>query len=405
MKQERSVESASAGKDRDDPSENNNATEIWEMARSIMSHNWRNELGYTAPNIESYPACWLWDSCFHSIIWLTLGDQAKAVTELSSVFRWQLEDGFVPHMGFQFNPGAATSDWRQPGHSDITQPPMFGHAIRMLHEAGIDVTGLVEKAAAAFDFLMARRRAKDGMLFIIHPSEAGCGSSPRWDSWAKGKFDPISWKERKSELASLLVYSPYGSSISSSQFIVESAAFNALTAFNMIELYHVAGNEKLLAQAESVITALDRTWDEELDTWKDVTSEVRQSSSARTAEALLPVLVSRNKHAVSKAFKNITSGGRLESRFGVAGTDKTEQFFDPGGYWRGAGWPQLNYLFWVAAMRSGRREIADELAAKSLGAATASDYSEYFNSMTGQGLGAKPQSWACLPICMLDKGK
>ena len=165
----------------------------------------------------------------------------------------------------------------------------------------------------------------------------------------------------------------------------------------------MTGNERLLEQAESVITALDETWDEELGTWKDVTSEVRQSSSARTAEALLPVLVSRNKQAVSKAFKDITSGGRLESRFGVAGADRTEKFFDPGGYWRGAGWPQLNYLFWVAAVRSGRREIADEFAAKSFGAATASDYSEYFNSMTGQGLGAKPQSWACLPICMLDK--
>ncbi len=402
MNQERKADLADAVGERRNTNRINNASEIRERARAIMLHNWRNEFGYTAPNIVSYPACWLWDSCFHSIIWLTIGDESKAITELSSVFRWQLKDGFVPHMGFQFNPSAATSDWRQPGHSDITQPPMFGHSIRLLHESGIDVTGLAEKAANAFNFLMTHRRAPDGLLFILHPSEAGCGSSPRWDSWSNGKFDAIAWKERKSEFVRSLKCSSTGSSISSSQFIVESAAFNALTAFNMIELYHVTGNERLLEQAGSIIDALDKSWDEELGTWKDVTSVRKHSSSARTAEGLLPVIVSRNRGAVSKAFRDIEIGGRLESRFGVAGTDKSEPFFEPGGYWRGAGWPQLNYLFWVAAVRSGRSNLADELAEKSLNAMTASDYSEYFNSITGQGLGAKPQSWACLPICMFE---
>ena len=403
MKHRRKTGSAAGEKHIEDVEINTGDGGFRTKAHSVMSRNWRDEFGYSSPNIETYQACWLWDSCFHSIIWLYLGDKKKAITELSSVFRWQLEDGFVPHMGFQFNPNAATADWKHPGHSDITQPPMFGHAIRVLHESGLDVGPLAKKATDAFDFLATKRKSEDGLLFILHPSEAGCGSSPRWDSWSKGAFEVNSWKARKAELAQVLNLSPSGSSISSPEFVVESAAFNALTAFNMKELYHVTRNERLLEQSDSIITALDESWDETLGTWTDLSPGMRSSSSARTAEALLAVLVSKNRNAVETVFRDFMKGGSFESSYGIAGTDRNEPFYDPGGYWRGAGWPHLNYLFWLAAKRSGREQLSGELAEKALEAATTSGFSEYFNSETGQGLGAKPQSWACLPICMFDQ--
>ena len=65
-----------------------------------MDHNWRGDHGYTMPSRETYPWMWLWDSCFHAVIYATLGDD-RALLEAQSVFRWQTPDGMVPHMGYQ----------------------------------------------------------------------------------------------------------------------------------------------------------------------------------------------------------------------------------------------------------------------------------------------------------------
>ena len=63
---------------------------------SMMAAHWR-EGGYTVPHGSVYPWQWLWDSCFHSLIWAELGDGERAVAELANVLAVQDELGFVPH--------------------------------------------------------------------------------------------------------------------------------------------------------------------------------------------------------------------------------------------------------------------------------------------------------------------
>ena len=69
-----------------------------------MEAHWQPE-GYTVPNAVTYPFAWLWDSCFHAVIWAALGDDDRALTELAHVFRCQDErTGFVPHIDYQRAP-------------------------------------------------------------------------------------------------------------------------------------------------------------------------------------------------------------------------------------------------------------------------------------------------------------
>jgi glycogen debranching enzyme len=87
--------------------------------------------------------------------------------------------------------------------------------------------------------------------------------------------------------------------------------------------------------------------------------------------------------------------------FGPSGVDQRESQFDADAYWRGAAWPQLTYLFFIAASRAGLLDVRDTLADNAVRAAVHSDFAEYLNPITGVGHGASPQSWACLPIVML----
>ena len=70
----------------------------------MLSNAWR-EPGFCVPNPATYPYQWLWDSCFHSIIWAELGDD-RCVTELANTLAHQDGDGFVPHMTYWGVPDA-----------------------------------------------------------------------------------------------------------------------------------------------------------------------------------------------------------------------------------------------------------------------------------------------------------
>ena len=56
----------------------------------LMDDAWVDH-GYTAPNTEVYPWLWLWDSCFHTLIWADLDRPDRAVAELGKPLALQSE--------------------------------------------------------------------------------------------------------------------------------------------------------------------------------------------------------------------------------------------------------------------------------------------------------------------------
>src|SRR5262245_33918200 len=113
-------------------------TVLRDRVREVMNAHWQPE-GYTVPNATTYRFAWLWDSCFHSIIWAELGDEERARRELAHVFRTQDDaTGFVPHIDYERDPEHLKAFWGRSGRSSVTQPPMYGHAIAELRRRGIE---------------------------------------------------------------------------------------------------------------------------------------------------------------------------------------------------------------------------------------------------------------------------
>ncbi len=115
--------------------------------RSISTPRHAGDGGALAPRAsparthETYPWQWLWDSCFHSIVWASLGDE-RAVVELGTVFDGQdLATGFVPHMTYWDDPLGMPTSGDGSGTASITQPPMYGHAVRALVDRGSRCAG------------------------------------------------------------------------------------------------------------------------------------------------------------------------------------------------------------------------------------------------------------------------
>ena len=348
------------------------------------------------PNQRKYPWIWLWDSCFHAIAWSRLGD-SRGVTELESVLSLQLPNGFVAHMGYPTNPKASLALWHVPGRSDITQPPMYGHALRVLAARGFAVDHMYGAATAGLNYLFAHRRDPgSGLIRVVHPWETGWDDSPRWDGWRVAPFKERQWNTRKRELARSIRLRD-GAASANPGFDVGSAGFSALVAFNARELGELTANDDLLSKASALARAIDNQWVDSRRTWSDVClAGPSRTSALRTLDALFGVLVSENDRYLDGAFGEIFDPHSFWRPCGPSGTAADEPSYDPRRYWRGDAWPQELYLLMVAAQRRGRHGEADRLAEKLVLGCIGSGYAERWNPETGAGLGAIPQGWAAL---------
>jgi len=373
-----------------------------DQVRALMVAHWRPG-GYTVPHATEYPWPWLWDSCFHALIWAELGERERAVTELRSVFADQDRLGFVPHVRYVDAPDVWSDFWGRRRTSSITQPPMYGHAVAALIRHGIDVpAAVVDAASAGLAFLLDRRaRTEDGLVTAVHPWETGCDDSPRWDHWCgPSGWNTKDWYDVKGSLLRSVQRVPPGSPLANPGFACGPAGFNALVAWNAGELAAVTGDRALATAGQALAAALDARWDPALVTWVDDGPSATTSGRVRTLDSLLPALVCASTQRAAEALANALDEHAFGGPFGPAGVHRDEPAFDPSAYWRGSAWPPVTYLLWCAARRHGLAEAADGLAQRLAAGAQASGLAEHWHPDSGDGLGAVPQSWAGLAVCV-----
>jgi hypothetical protein len=380
---------------------------VRDEVRDLLEAHWDPTRGYCVPNPTTYPHLWLWDSCFHAVVWTHLGD-SRAVTELEATLAGQLPDGLVPHMRYGGEPPDAFLG-PLPATSSLAQPPMFGHAIRVLRQRRMAVSDhVLARARRGLDWLWRNRRTDDGLLFVVHPWEAGNDHSPRWDDWGAPGRTPVDYDRAartawNKELMRDVTFAADGAAHWSSRFVACPAGFNAYVAFNLAELGEALGDDELRARARALAAAIDaRLWSLEEGLWVDA-AVVGGGASVRTpiSDGVMAALVTADPDKASRALDQLADPRRFAAPFGPTNVARSDPAYDPEAYWRGAAWPNVNYLLWLALHRWNRTEEADELARTTLAGARSSGWAEYWNPETGAGLGARPQSWTGLVLPML----
>lgn len=367
-------------------------------ARELLELHWLED-GFTMPNRATYPWQWLWDSCFHAMVWATLGDE-RALTEVERLFTFQTERGFVPHMNYLPDPAAAVEFWGRSGASTITQPPMYGHAIAHLVSCGMTPSDqVIGSAERGLRFLFNdRRRTAGGLIELCHPWESGCDDSARWDNAMDGPWERELWRAHKWKLVQSVRTDGDGGAIANDSFAVGSIGFNALVAFNARELHRLTGSEDLLHYADELSETISDRWDPNLRTWVDDGMLETTSGRARTVDAHFALLVDPDPTHTSVGLADLVDPLAYGADHGPAGVHRSEPTRDPVTYWRGPAWPQMSYLLWLAAVRLGDDAAANTIAGSLRSGTLTSGWAEFWHPDTGVGAGAIPQSWATVTV-------
>jgi hypothetical protein len=406
--------------------------ELRHAAIDILKVNDRG--GYTVPTKGLYPFQWNWDSCLTALGQRHF-DAGRALTEIETLLAHQWPCGMVPHIVFHapddgYFPGPDVWGCNRPvPTSGITQPPVAGFALRRLVDGAPELAEraapLVAKITAWHRWFHATRDPEgSGLVAIIHPWESGRDNSVDWDApFARVPHEGIAPYTRRDTQHADPAHRPtkeqYDRYIwlvehfrglnwdtsrlhDASPFQVVDPGFNAILIRSCADLADLAdhlGEAALAAENRELaahgLAALESLWSEARGQYlcfdRAAGEAIDNPSSGGLLAAFAPI------PAVRAAAIAATIEGH-GTRFRVASQPPGTPGFDAKRYWRGPVWLVVNYMIADGLVRAAQPEAAAAIRASSLALIRDSGFAEYYDPLTGEGLGGTQFTWTAAMV-------
>ena len=420
-------------------------------AKAVLEANW---LGHaTSPSRRLYPHQWSWDAACIAIGYAPW-NQARAETELRSLFSGQWRNGLLPHIvftdGARYFPGPEfwqterspdAPEW--PRTSGIVQPPIHATAVLQVYRlasdrarAAVFLEELLPKLGAWHAYLYRERaRTEGGLVEIWHPWESGMDNSPLWDAalerlsfdtrllpeYQRVDVDVADATERPSDgeydryvyLVSVFRELAYDSSRMkrTAPFALQPVLFNSLLVQSNRDLAEIArivdaDPEPFETWAESTASALEETlWDDEHGVYVDYDVEAGERVGVRSAAGLAPLYAGVPTRARAARMVDLLADSRVDlgdGSWAVTSLAPGDPGFQATRYWRGPVWPILNWVLQRGLDRHGYPTFAAEVRRAMVGLARGSGFYEHYSPITGRGHGGDQFAWtAALVLDML----
>ncbi len=366
---------------------------------------------YTVPSSSLYPHQWLWDSCFHAIIYTRLGDHEFAKQELLSLLAGQWENGMIPHMIYWGESEKQRQNWgTEKNTSSITQPPMIAYAVETVYEETED-KDFIKKVYRDLDryykWLHKDRSTDSALLSIIHPWESGKDDFVPWDKVMK--LHKPSKKEH--EDYKLFLLDQYVKMNLNTKKFLEKDLFNVKSLlFNCIYLRNLKSMKKLgeiinkdttyysntIKRVEE--SAKEHLYNPKLGIYTSIYNENTSIDDVDNPAVFLPLFAGLNTQEEAKELveKVLLDTDTFWTSYPIPTISVDNDNFEPNRYWRGSSWININWFVYQGLKDYKLNKVAKKLKQKSVNMVEKSGFHEYYNSINGKGRGPSDFCWSGL---------
>ena len=387
---------------------------------------------FVCPSQSTYPFQWLWDSAFHAIALLHI-DPELAKQEIRCLLQGAQPDGFIPHMLLwekAFHQQALQEYsivLADPFYTSTVQPPVLARAVWRVYQATKDRDFLQEVLPSTlrfFRWLKAYRDPDDDHLIaIIQPDESGLDASPKYDVLMNLHEVPPEQFDaslRQSMQRLFGAYAPHREDpariLALDVFNWEDVMVNSIYADGLRLLgalcreagYPIAEAAEFERRARRVLSALEeKCWDERTGIFWDLYGYEETHAHTLTVTCLFPLILdSLDRHMVWRLVEeHLLNEREFWLPYPVPSVAATEPSFDPEHRtrvtWRGPTWVNSNYYLYWGLRAHGYRDVATELAKRTVQMVGKGGVREFFNPYTADGQGAVDFGWTTLVLDLI----
>ncbi len=371
----------------------------------------------------------------------------RAARELLGLARGQWANGMMPHMIYSNRlPASMESllwgrDAVSPSRahtSGITQPPMLAIAVEKVahalsHGERIKfVNAMLPCVTHYHEWIYAQRDPHDtGLAICLHAWESGLDDSPYWTEvmaqapdlprahWLR-EYRFVNPSQRASpsdirhmlSLVHLLRQYRYDSRkvIEHTPVAVYDVVFNSVFASanealeRLADLVDVELSDGLYRRFAPTRRALEKLWDAESGQYFSRDARSGDFLRSPTVATFMPLFAGTAAPSRAEQLRQLlVNEGGFNVAFPLPSVPTTSPAFEQQRYWRGPTWINMNWFVIQGLLRYGFTEEADWLRAHTIGLVGMSGFREYYNPLTGDGLGATNFSWtAALTLDLLS---
>jgi hypothetical protein len=444
----------------DEPDLPEQQPDLLTTAKAILAMNDRG--GYTQPAPGLYPHQWLWDSCFIAI-GLRHIDLDRAQTELMSLARGQWHNGMLPCIIFRDDPQYRIDrnvwrSWLSPYAPDdisttgITQPPMLAEAVvqvgaKMAWPERRRWYKMMYPCILAYHQWLYKDRDPhgEGLVLQVHPWETGMENTPPWMAELNDHLLPLwiriidkfklSWfinlfrrdttkvpsEQRHKAVEAAALYDiqrrlrrkAYDTTkvLDHAMFAIEDLAFNSILVRANGHLRDIAKGiredlpDELTASMKKTEQTFDELWDPYSSQYYSRDFITHRLLKIPTIATLLPLYAGNiSKERAELLVKQIENEHSFGPAYPVPSVPMNSFWFHQKGYWQGPTWVNMNWVLIEGLKRYGFKDHAAALRESTVEMVQKSGCYEYFDPLTGEGIGIKDFSWtAALTIDLIKQ--
>lgn len=394
----------------------------------IRGSRWGKLFHTYRPALTKYgPFQWLWDSGWHMIVWSRRRPE-NAVADLRTMLRFQQPDGFIPGVIFWRRNrwlgklAGFFTGYTGDRFSPLTQLPMLAYAVRAVWQAAHDKALLAEFVPPVVRFLewwQSRDSDDDGLVSIIHPWESGMDASPVYDP-VFHLDNPRFWDMYPRFWRLLRRYRRVGwdlpAILRAGWFNVEDVGVCSVYADNwgvlalLADEFDPALAARCRAQSRKYQAAVIRKcWDGARGQFVSYYHRggVEIASPAETIQTLLPLLLDDLPlNLQHELVRKINDPSKFWLPYPVPSVAMSETTFNPGKsglLWRGPMWPAANWLVMEGLLKHGFKTEAAAILDRWTELYLKHGIWEYYNPLTGKGLGQPGLGMSTIIIDMLAR--
>ena len=401
------------------------------QAFDILRKNDQGE--YSIPSHGLYPVQFNWDSAFAAMGYLWL-DKARAWRELELLTEAQWSNGMLPHIIFRGNHEGyfpSPEIWqtgRQPPTSGITQPPILATAVRhwLAHSETACPPSMVQVLQRIFAwhcwFMEHRLDEQTHAVCVVHPWESGRDNLVDWDAamqriplvalekYQRRDLEHVHAAQRPSQID----YNRYLSLIKffvdlqwdqkkigqRSPFLMVDPAMTAILLRAHRDLQWLLERYELKAEAQKTagfIKILEsgwrNLWNPKLQAVTAYDPIAQKPTEGISSASFLGPYAGMEEAPSTAATLDHFDRLQKQVQYLLPSYDPAHPNFDPKRYWRGPVWLIINRLVAKGLAEIGETARAERLRHDSLSLVQKSGFCEYYDPLSGEGLGGSDFTW------------